>query len=295
MTTVAVIAHTGKTMGGGLDQLRAVLAHAGVDTPLWYEVPKSKKAPPKVEEAVDEGADLLLVWGGDGMVQRCVDTLRDPDVAVGIIPAGTANLLASHLGIPQDVEAAVDIALHGRRQAFDLGEINGERFAVMAGAGFDARMIRDADGKLKSKAGRAAYVWTGARNLGADPVPTKVKVDGTTWFEGEASCVLVGNVGSVIGGLPAFPDAATDDGVLEVGVVTAESRTEWARVLGRLATGSPERSPLTRMTAGRKIRIRMDQKVPYELDGGDRSKAKRLKIDALPAALTVCTPEEATT
>jgi diacylglycerol kinase (ATP) len=64
-------------------------------------------------------------------------------------------------------------------------------------------------------------------------------------------------------------------------------------VLGRLATGTPDRSPLTRMSAGRKIRVRMDTKVPYELDGGDRPKTKRLKIDALPAALTICTPEEA--
>jgi YegS/Rv2252/BmrU family lipid kinase len=294
MTSVAVVAHAGKTIGGGLDELRAVLAHAGVDTPLWYEVPKSKKAPPKVEEAVEAGADLLLVWGGDGMVQRCVDALRNPDVAVGIVPAGTANLLATHLGIPQDIEAAVDIALHGRRRAFDLGEINGERFGVMAGAGFDARMIRDADKKLKGKAGKAAYVWTGARNIGSDPVPTRVKVDGATWFEGDASCVLVGNVGTVIGGLPAFPDAVDDDGVLEVGVVTAESRTEWARVLGRLATGSPEKSPLTRMTAGRRIRVRMETKVPYELDGGDRSKTKRLKVDARPGALTVCVPEGTT-
>ena len=292
MTKVAVVAHEGKTFGGGLDRLRTVLAHEGVDTPLWYEVPKSKKAPPRVEEAVSEGADLLFVWGGDGMVQRCIDALRDPEIAVAIVPAGTANLLATHLGIPRDIEEAVAIGLHGRRQSMDLGEINGERFAVMAGSGFDARMIKDADRSLKDRIGRAAYLWTGARNLTAEPVGTTITVDGATWFEGDASCVLVGNVGEVIGGLPAFPEASTTDGVLEVGVVTADGPLGWARVLGRLVSGSPERSPLTRFTAGRSIEVQLAEKVAYELDGGDRKKTKHLEIEAQPGALTVCVPEE---
>ena len=102
VTTVAVIAHAGKALGGGLDQLRSVLAHEGVDSSLWYEVPKSRKATKRVREAVDLGADLLFVWGGDGMVRRCVDGLtggRDVDIA--IVPAGTANLLATNLGVPR--------------------------------------------------------------------------------------------------------------------------------------------------------------------------------------------------
>jgi YegS/Rv2252/BmrU family lipid kinase len=292
VTTVAVVAHRGKSLDGGLDQLRAVLAHEGVDTPLWYEVPKSKKAPPKVEEAVAEGADLVVVWGGDGMVQRCVDALRDPEVAVGIIPAGTANLLATHLGIPQDLEAAVAIALHGGRRTIDVGEVNGERFAVMTGAGFDARMIREVDRSLKGRLGRAAYLWTGARNLRGGLVAASITVDGTRWFDDEASCVLVGNVGTVIGGLPAFPEAEIDDGVLELGVVTADGITSWTRVLSRMALGTPQRSPLTRMSAGRTIEILLEQKLPYELDGGDRKETEHLAIEVKPGALTVCVPEE---
>lgn len=68
---VAVIAHSGKTLGGGLPELRRVLAAEGVDEPLWCEVPKSRKAPTQVRRALDEGAELVIAWGGDGMVQRC--------------------------------------------------------------------------------------------------------------------------------------------------------------------------------------------------------------------------------
>src|SRR4051812_5995308 len=104
--TVAVVAHRKKTLGGGLDELRRLVTHEDVGTLLWYEVPKSRKAPRKARKAADAGADLVLIWGGDGMVQRCLDALAGRDVTIGIIPAGTANLLAGNLGIPHDLAAA---------------------------------------------------------------------------------------------------------------------------------------------------------------------------------------------
>ena len=72
---VAVIAHAGKTIGGGLDELRATLEKAGVRDPIWSEVPKSKYAPERVDRVLAEGAELVFVWGGDGMVQRSIDRL----------------------------------------------------------------------------------------------------------------------------------------------------------------------------------------------------------------------------
>ena len=162
---------------------------------------------------------MVFVWGGDGMVQRCVDALAGSEAAVAILPAGTANLLANNLEIPADLRAAVEIGLRGPRHRLDLGQLNGEHFAVMAGAGFDAEMIRDADRSLKKRVGRMAYVWTGLRHVRDGAVPTKVRIDGATWFDGMASCVLVANVGKIAGGIPAFDDARPDDGWLDVGVV----------------------------------------------------------------------------
>ena len=73
---VAVVAHAGKTFGEGLVGLRRALESAGIDDPLWYEVPKSRKAPKQVRRAIDEGAELVFAWGGDGTVQRCIDAPR---------------------------------------------------------------------------------------------------------------------------------------------------------------------------------------------------------------------------
>src|SRR5678816_4744891 len=102
--TVAVVAHSGKKLGGGLSELRRVLVRAGHPRPIWYEVPKSRKAPRAVRRAVKKGARLIFVWGGDGMVQRCIDALAGfKKVEMAILPAGTANLLATNLGIPKDI------------------------------------------------------------------------------------------------------------------------------------------------------------------------------------------------
>jgi diacylglycerol kinase (ATP) len=288
---VAVIAHAGKTLGGGLPELRRVLEAAGVDDPFWCEVPKSRKAPAQVQRALAEGAELLVAWGGDGMVQRCVDVLAGSDVALAIIPAGTANLFASNLGIPTDIEGAVAVGLHGARRRLDLGRFNGERFAVMAGAGFDAAMIRDAgDGGLKGRLGRVAYVWTGSKNLRSKPFRADIEVDGATWYKGKASCILVGNVGKLVGGLQAFEDARPDDGRLDLGVVTAQGLLEWGRMIARAAVGKADRSPFARTTKARSVNVKLNRKILYELDGGDRKKVKSFKVKVEPGAVTVCVP-----
>jgi len=287
---VAVIAHSGKQLGGGLDELRRLLHERGVE-PRWCEVPKSKKAPKCVRRVLDEGAELLIVWGGDGMVQRCAHEAAGSGATLAIIPAGTANLLATNLGIPIDLPAAVEVALSGTRRKLDLGTINGEHFAVMAGAGFDAAMIRDADAGLKDRIGRAAYVWTGAKNIRRSAVRARVKVDGDEFFDGDVSCVLAGNVGALFGGITVFPEAKADDGSLEVAIVTATNLFEWSRVLLRTARSSPGDSPLVRIVPARSVRVRFDRKVPYELDGGDRPPTDHLKIDVEPLALSVCVPE----
>lgn len=292
MTSVAVIAHSAKRLGGGLGALRESLAAEGFSDPLWVEVPKSRFAPARVKELLEEGADLVFVYGGDGTVQRCIDVLAGSSATLAILPAGTANLLATNLGIPKDLELAVQIGLHGPRRKLDVGVLNGERFAVMAGTGLDAVMIRDADAGLKDAVGRMAYLWTGAKNVRRKPVRTKVKVDGDRWFKGDASCVLIGNVGKVIGGISAFEDAHPDDGRLDLGVVTADGLWQWARTLSRTALGDATASPFVRTTTARSIEVRLDRKVPYELDGGDRKKTKKLNIHVEPGAINVCVPEE---
>ena len=184
------------------------------------------------------------------------------------------------------------MGLHGDRRVIDTGSVNGEHFAVMAGAGLDARMIAEADRSTKARLGRAAYLYTGATSLFAHPVQAVVKVDGRRFFKGQVSCVLAGNVGRVLGGVEVFPAAQPDSGRLELGVVTAGNPADWIRTLGRVAAGDAERSPFVEMTTGTSFRIRFDQKLLYELDGGARPPAKELRIKVHPRSITICVPAQ---
>jgi YegS/Rv2252/BmrU family lipid kinase len=290
MTRIAVIAHRGKTLGGGLPELRRVLEGRGATDVFWREVGKSRFAPSEVKKALAQEAELIFVWGGDGMVQRCVDVIAGTDATLAIIPAGTANLLATNLGIPKDIEQAVDVGLAGHARRIDVGRVNGERFAVMAGAGFDARMIGDADGGLKDRVGRLAYVWTGAKHMREKPFRARIEVDGARWYDGDASCILFGNVGKLFGGVQAFEDAHPDDGVLELGVVSADGIREWAGTVARAVVGTAAQSPHAFTTKAHSVNIKLDRKVLYEIDGGDRKKVRKLRVEVEPQAVQICVP-----
>ena len=290
-TKVAVIAHNGKTIEGGLPELRRELAAQGVREPMWFEVDKSRRAQKRVREAIDAGAELLVIWGGDGMVQRCIDVAAGKHVSIAVIPAGTANLLATNLKIPMTIADAVKVALHGDSRTIDVGTINGECFAVMGGAGFDGTIMEDVSSSAKERFGRVAYVRSGVKAMKARRVATDIEVNGDHWFHGPTSCVLVGNVGTVIGGLKVFEDATPDDGLLDLGVVSAEGTVQWARVLGRIVAHSEmSRSPFVRSTQAAKIDVRFAKKVPYEIDGGARGESDRLKIRVRPHAIAIRVP-----
>ena len=79
----------------------------------------------------------------------------------------------------------------GIDRVIDVGKINGERFAVMAGAGLDAHMIHDADGSLKDRFGRLAYIWTASKSIRAEPFKATIDINGELWYKGTASCVLL--------------------------------------------------------------------------------------------------------
>lgn len=289
---IAVITHKGKSLGGGIEELRAELDNRGEPDVLWLPVKKSRFVPKAVRKALKRKADLVIVWGGDGSVQRALDSLAGTSVPLAIMPAGTGNLFATNLGIPKSIPEALEIALEGRERTIDLGRVNGEHFGVMMGIGLDAKMIKDADGGLKDALGRLAYVWTGAKNINASRFKAKVDIDGERFFSGPVGCVLIGNMGQLTGGIEAFPDARPDDGVLDVGVITADSLLEWTRALSRTALGDAAKSPFVEIARGKRIDIETDRKLLYEIDGGEREKTKKLKVRTKAEVIRVKVPLE---
>lgn len=264
----------------------AELQHAlGADVEL-VETTEDDPGAGQTHAAVDAGASIVVACGGDGTVRACLAPLAGTNTSLGIVPLGTGNLLASNLSIEAGL-AAVSGVGQGAQRTIDLGRVNGEAFAVMAGSGFDALMIRDADDTVKSWLGTVAYVVSGAKHLRADLVRTKVAVDGEDWFDGRTTMVLVGNFSKISGGLEVFPDAEPDDGLLDVTVMSASSLREWASIFWRLLRGRDQRLDLARRATGRHIVVEHDSARAYELDGEDRDPAARLEFEIEPAAITL--------
>jgi diacylglycerol kinase family enzyme len=134
-------------------------------------------------------------------------------------------------------------------------------------------------------------VWTGVRATHMTSRRVRIEIDGKSWFTGKASCVLLGQMGTLAAGIVAFPDAQPDDGLLEVGVVTAENALQWTRVLSRLVVEDAKHSPLAQFGRGRKVRITLDRPTTYELDGGARNAKKKFRASVEPGAITVCVPK----
>ena len=254
----------------------------------WRRTTEDDPGAGHAADAVASGATTVVACGGDGTVRACLAPLAGTDTVLGIVPLGTGNLLAANLELPSGLDA-VELAVAGRVRLIDVAEVNGESFAVMAGSGLDALMIRDANATTKRRFGSLAYVASAVRNLPTRLVPTTVEVDGTTVFDGRTAMVLVGNCGAVTGGVEVFPDARPDDGILDVAVLSARSPIEWASVLWRLVRGFPQRLDLVARYRGRPVAVRTATPCPYEVDGEVRPPVLALTFTVRPGALQVRT------
>ncbi len=147
-----------------LDGFLAALRAAGASPQLWETTaPGDARAFALAARAA--GCYALVVAGGDGTINEVVDGLTQPlgageaPVALGILPLGTANVLARELAIPRDPRRAAAIVLAGQRRSIVLGEADGRAFSLMAGVGFDAAVVANIDPGLKRRLRQGAYVW----------------------------------------------------------------------------------------------------------------------------------------
>ncbi len=283
---VAVVAHERKLDPGVGAELRRALTDAGFDV-SWIAIRKGSAATGAVCDALERGADRIVVCGGDGTVRAAVQALVGTQTPLAVLPAGTANLFAGALHLPTGPAEIAAAMRAGTTRRLDTGRCNGRSFAVMAGTGLDAAMIDTADDD-KARLGTLAYVRAGVREARRrTPFDARVSVDGELVFEGEATCVLVANIGTLKGGIDAFPAASPEDGRLDVAVVTATGLRQWGSMMWRTVRGAPGSSDHVHLTAGSRIMVRLAQRHRFELDGGTKGRARTLRFKVVSASLSV--------
>ena len=290
---IAVVANINKVGTKDVRRLKRSLDEAGYDDVRWIDIKKGSAATKATAKAVKHGADVIVACGGDGTVRAAAQALVGTSKALAVLPSGTANLFASAMSIKNDTDDIVDLIRRGSRRTIDTGRCNDLTFNVMAGSGFDAAMIDSADDH-KERFGMLAYVRAGAKEARQrERFDMKVRVDDAEVFEGPASCVLVGNIGTLKGGVEAFPDASPIDGLLDVAVVTATGLRAWAGVMVSAVRGRAHLTGHAHMWQGRSISVCTDVEHRFELDGGVKGTSDSFEFEVVPASLVVCAPPPA--
>jgi YegS/Rv2252/BmrU family lipid kinase len=280
----------GDTSGRKRDTQQALEA-AGLGV-LWLETTPEDPGQGLTAKAVAEGVDLVMAQGGDGTVMACVTGLAGTDVPLAVLPGGTGNLLATNFDIPADLEAAVDVALHGDRVRLDVAATDDDRFVVMGGIGFDAAMLRDADPKLKEHLGAVAYVLSGFKHLRRRATRFRLRLDDRPPLERTGQGVLVGNLGRLQGGLPVMPDARADDGLLDVAVLQTRTVADWLALAVRMLLRRRRKDPQLETFQARRVEVHCDRPQPVERDGDALDTPRdHLVIEVVPRALTLCVPQ----
>jgi diacylglycerol kinase family enzyme len=234
--------------------------------------------------------DAILAAGGDGTIRQVAATLIGTDAPLGIVPVGTGNVLAHEIGLAPQANAIADMLLRGPVIHAVCARANDEPFLLMAGAGFDGRVIAALDHRLKSHVGKAAYAAPMSGAL-AHPVDTlTVTVDGTTH---EASWAVISNVRHYGGNFVMARRTGIRERGLQAILFKAKNRAVLLGQLMALAMGMLDarsaRHGDVEMLPCLRAKVTAQHPVPTQIDG-DAFGSTPLDIEAGAADLRLIVP-----
>ena len=302
-----------------LDALKAAVeAEPGAAdwTTLWLPTSADDPGQGPTREALDAGASMIIAAGGDGTVRAVAEAVRGSEASLALLPSGTGNLLARNLSLTLDDTAhSLATAFTGVDREIDLAAIAIRRqddtvdkhvFLVMAGAGLDAKIMSNTDDELKKRVGWLAYAQALVKVLrDKTQLRLEYKLDRDRNRSVRAQAIIIGNCGSLPANILLLPDAAVDDGLLDVIVVKPESfkgwvdvavkifwengvvkRTRWGKKVRDLKTDSVD------VRQGKALVVRLSRPEEVELDGDPFGEMIGCRVTVEPGALRVRVPAE---
>jgi diacylglycerol kinase (ATP) len=284
------------------DQFRAAMEESlqrkGWGNTLWLETSVEDPGRAMTKQAVAEEVDLVIGAGGDGTIRYVAGGLAHTGIPLGLIPVGTGNLLARNLDLPLEEEDAIEVAIDGQVCLVDLVRITvddrpPEHFAVMAGIGVDAMTMDETDEDLKDKVGSAAYFVAAAKALGRLPVRMTVQLDTHRPVRRHAMLCVIGNVGTLRGNLTLIPGASPCDGLLDLYIASPRRFRHWIKLALRLITRRAKKDDQVDQHMGKKVRIIIDGRDDYQLDGDVVGASTTLFAEIQPGALAIRVPAQA--
>jgi diacylglycerol kinase (ATP) len=274
-----------------IEHIASLIRSRGVEVDL-----KPTTAPHDATEiasrAARNGSSEIIVAGGDGTINEVIQGLAGTKARLGIIPRGTANVLARELGLPLDEQEAAEIAARGRSRRIHLGlaidETNNvsRYFALMAGIGLDASIVRNVRPRLKKRIGKGAFWISGLSHLASwSPHPFVLEIDGREYT---ATFAAIGKGPRYGGDLAITPEARLDEPEFEVCMIETSNRFRYLRLLSQaMRAGMPRDNPSVRFVKTNKVLGRGD--APVQIDG-ELIGSLPMRFEIAPNSLEVIVP-----
>ncbi len=244
--------------------------------------------------AVDRGADLILVAGGDGTINEAVNGMVNSDVPLGILPAGTANVLANELGVGKSMERAAAVLADSTRERVALGLLSngpdtaGRHFLMMAGAGLDADIVYHLNARMKEAVGKVAY-WIGGFSKVGQRIPEfTVRADGREY---RASFALLSRVRNYGGDLEIAPTISLLDDEFEMVLFEGESSLGFLKYMLAVVVHQQQgmRGISILRTRQALFCAPQDSKIHLQVDG-EYAGVAPARVEIVPNALTLLVP-----
>jgi diacylglycerol kinase (ATP) len=296
MPPVAVIINPISGTGRRPDEARrraelaaSLLDARGLDAEIFV-TERAKHAHDLAKTAIARGASMCIAWGGDGTINEVASALAFSPVALAIVPSGSGNGLARELAIPLQPGGAFDVALNGREQLIDAGEIEGRLFFNIAGLGFDGRVAHEFAAQGHDRRGFARYITIALRELVRFvPDTYTITANGKT-VETRALFIAIANSRQYGNGATIAPGARIDDGELDVVIVGERSPWSAMAQMPLLFAGKVDRLPGVTIIPTAQVEIRSAHEMVYHVDGEPAIAGTSVQARVHAAALRVRVP-----
>ena len=285
-TAILIVNAKSRSGADAFENACAKLKAAGVELLDAEAVKNPKKMGPAIRKAIN-AAPMVIVGGGDGSLSESIDDFVGTDTVFALLPLGTANSFARTMGIPLDLDGAIEVIAKGRRLAIDLGKINDDYFLNNAAMGLAPVVAETVPHRLKRKLGRLGYlVWAGWSAASFNAFRLKVESEGKVhrlW----ATEVRIAN-GRFHGGLELIEKADVESGEIIVQAVRGRSLFRLAYTYGARLLGRPSGQEV-REFHGRELKISTRPPMRVSIDG-ELGPQTPFTASVAEAAVTIAAP-----
>jgi len=255
----------------------------------------------RTRRAVEEGLDVVLVAGGDGSINKAASALLGSQTALGVLPAGTANVWAQEIGLPvlswtnlTALENSAKKLAGGNIRTVDVGICRETPFLLWAGIGLDGFIVHHLEprSKLEKQFAEIQYAanlaWYASRWEGME---LEIQADGE-YIKGTYVLALVSNIGLYAGGYAQVsPRARIDDGVMELWLFAGDSLVEIIQHVWTVISGTHQASKKVRGLQCREIKLSSNADLYLQVDGEPLPPGEEVLVKIHPQALRVLVPD----